>query len=248
MALLPLDEHSFFDAFAQDIRDAKHSIFALVAYFGQYRWPKVEPLFRSALDRGVELTIVTPPSEEAPNPSYVEKVIENLRRLGAIVVTAAGMHGKDVIIDERIIYTGSMNFASHRGRLEESRRIVAPGHAKLSLEMLQAKHIRQSALNADGLPRTCPNCSRPVQVVNQRKQPNQWDKNPLKIVCPKDETCRQGYYAAIDERVPFTERPRCQKDGRTKYRRVRRGRGERWQCPKHPKECETYKVVPGDAE
>ncbi|UCC31896.1 MAG: hypothetical protein JSU86_06385 [Phycisphaerales bacterium] len=98
----------------------------------------------------------------------------------------------------------------------------------------------------DGTPRTCPNCSRPVQIVNQRKQPNQWDKNPLKVVCPKDEGCVKGYYVALDERAPFTEWPRCQKDGRTKYRCVRRGRGKVWQCPKHPKQCPTYKVVPGD--
>ena len=42
--------------------------------------------------------------------------------------------------------------------------------------------------------------------------------------------------------------PLCQKDGKTKYRRVRRGRGEIWQCPKHPKECPSIKIVPGDPD
>lgn len=243
VALQALDEHSFFDAFAQDIRNAKRSIFALVAYFGQYRWPRIEPLFRSALNRGVEVTIITPPAKEAPNPSYVDEAIKNLRRIGAVVTIATGMHGKKVIIDEKIIYTGSMNFASHRGRVEDIDRIVAPGYAKLCLEMLQAKHIRQAAFNADGSPRTCPH-GHPVQVVNLRRQPR-WDHNPLKIGCADDE-CR--YLVAIDQRAPFIDRPRCQVDQRTKYRRVRRGRGERWECPKHPKKCDTYKVVPGDTE
>lgn len=35
-----LDEQSFFRYFAADISSASHSIFALAAYFGTYRWPK----------------------------------------------------------------------------------------------------------------------------------------------------------------------------------------------------------------
>jgi len=66
----------------------------------------------------------------------------------------------------------------------------------------------------------------------------------MKVGCinPKCE----GYLRDIDERPPFKEVPICQVDGRAKYRRVRRGRGEIWQCPKHPKECPTEKVIPGD--
>jgi hypothetical protein len=40
----------------------------------------------------------------------------------------------------------------------------------------------------------------------------------------------------------------CQVDGRTSYRKVQRGRGKVWQCPKHPRDCKTEKVVPGDPE
>lgn len=55
-----------------------------------------------------------------------------------------------------------------------------------------------------------------------------------------------NYLRNVDERPPFREAPRCQVDGRTKYRRVRRGRRQLWECPKHPRECTTEKVVPGD--
>ncbi len=242
-----LDETSFFDCFAEDINAAKTSIFALAPYFGEYRWPKIQPLFSAALSRKIEVTIVTPPLVEARNKSYVEKVITNLRTLGAVVVTASGMHGKDIIIDEKIVYTGSMNWSSHRGRIEVMHRINAPKYAKQYLEFLQAKHIRQSATSEDGAPRSCPHCGWPLQIVNQRRQHSPWDFQAMKIGCtnPDRDDC-PGYLRDIDERPPFKQVPVCQMDGRTKYRRVRRGRGEIWQCPKHPKECERFKVVQGD--
>jgi KaiC/GvpD/RAD55 family RecA-like ATPase len=238
------DETSFFDCFAKDINAAKTSIFALAPYFGEYRWPKIQPLFSAALSRNVEITIITPPLTEAPNKGYVEKVITNLRSLGAIVATASGIHGKDIIIDEKIVYTGSMNWSSHRGRIEVMHRINAPKYAKQYLEYLQAKHIRQSVTNDDGTPRLCPYCSCLIQIVNQRRQHFPWDFQAMKIGCTNPDC--QGYLRDIDERPPYKQAPVCPIDGRTRYRRVRRGRGEIWQCPKHPKECERFKVVQGD--
>lgn len=238
------DETTFFDHFAKDINAAKKSIFALAPYFGEYRWPKIQPLFCAALSRNIEITIVTPPLTEALSKNYTEKVIMNLRALGAVVVTASGIHGKDIIIDERILYTGSMNWSSHRGRIEVMHRIDAPKYAKQYLEFLQAKHIRQSATNEDGTTRLCPKCGWPLQVVNQLQQHRRWDFQPMKIGCTNPKC--QEYLRDIDERPPFKQVPVCQVDGRTKYRRVRRGRGEIWQCPKHPKDCERFKVVEGD--
>lgn len=241
-----LDETSFFRRFAEDLSAATSSIFGLAPYFGEYRWPKIQPLFSAALARGVEVTLVTPPLSEAQNPWYVEKVIKNLRDLGAVVVQASGLHGKDVIIDEKIVYTGSMNWSSHRGRAEVIHRIESPEYAKLCLELMQAKYIRKAAIYEDGTLRVCPYCGYPIQIVNQRHQRGHWDFQPMKVGC-SNPRC-QRYLRDIDERPPFVEIPRCQIDGRTKYRRIRQRKREIWQCPKHPKECPTFKVVPGDPE
>jgi len=239
-----LDEGTFFDRFAQDIGAAKTSIFGLAPYFGEYRWPKIQPFFIAALNRGIAVTLVVPPLGEAENPNYVNAVIKNLREQGAVVITASGLHGKDVIIDERIIYTGSMNWSSNRGRIETIHRLYAPRYAKQCLEYMQAKYIRQSAQHEDGTSRVCPLCGHSVQVVNQRRQHGKWDLQSMKIGCSNPDC--EGYLRDIDERPPFKSVPRCQVDGLTKYRKVRRGRGEMWQCPKHPKQCPTEKVVMGD--
>ncbi len=242
-----LDELSFFDRFAEDMRLAARSVFGLAPFFGEYRWPRVEPLFRAALARGVEVTLVIPPRAEASNPTYVDAVVKNLRSLGAVVVAAGGLHGKDIVIDARVHYTGSLNWASHRGRAEVMHRTESPARAKLVLDYIQANYIRAAAVHEDGAPRRCPECGGPIQVVNQRKQ-RPWDFQAMKVGCASYHTTGCKYLRNVDERAPFKELPRCQVDRTTKYRRVRRGRGEVWQCPKHPRDCETMKAVPGDPD
>ena len=239
-----LDETNFYERFTMDINSSSKSIFGLTPYFGEYRWSRIQPLFSAALERGVEVTLVTPPTSEAENQEYVNQAIRNLRDHGAVVISASGLHGKDIILDERIHYTGSLNWASSRGRMEIMHRTDSPELARLVLKYLQARHIRSAAVHEDGRPRVCPTCGGPTQVVNQRQQHGRWDFQAMKVGCANSE-CR-NYLRNIDERPPFMDVPLCQVDGRTRYRRVRRGRGEIWQCPKHPRECEAEKVVPGD--
>lgn len=241
-----LDEGTFFDRFAEDMNRASRSVFGLVPFFGEYRWPRVQPLFAAALGRGVEVTLVVPPSGEAKNASYVEGAVASLRTMGAVVVLGAGLHGKDIVIDERVHYTGSLNWASHRGRREIMHRTDSPALAKLVLQFLQAQYIRSAGIHEDGSPRRCPECGGPTQVVNQRRQHWNWDKQAMKVGCANPDC--QKYLRNVDERSPFREAPCCSVDGRTRLRRVKRGKGEVWECPKHPKNCLREKVVPGDPD
>jgi phosphatidylserine/phosphatidylglycerophosphate/cardiolipin synthase-like enzyme len=87
---------------------------------------------------------------------YVESVVANLRDLGAVVILGAGLHGKAIIIDERVHYTGSLNWASHRGRREIMHRTDGPALSKLVLQFLQAQYIRRAGIHEDGSPRRCP--------------------------------------------------------------------------------------------
>lgn len=239
-----LDEDSFFPRFFDDIDAADETVFGLAPFFGEYRWPQVEPHIAAALDRGVEVTLVTPPLSETKNRGYVDGVVGHLRRLGAVVVHASGLHGKDLIIDKRIVYTGSLNWCSHRGNSEIMHRTDSAALAASVLNFLQARYFRQAAVHEDGTARRCPKCGGETQIVSQLRQRGVWDHQPLKVGCTNPK-CR-SYLVDLDQRTPFAAVPRCERDGRTKYRRVKAGRGERWKCPKHPKECTQHKVVPGD--
>ena len=87
-----------------------------------------------------------------------------------------------------------------------------------------------------------------MQVVNLRQQHGTWDYQAMKVGCAAYHRTGCKYLRDIDERAPLKDPPRCQVDHVTKYRRIRRGRGEVWQCPKHPKQCKTMKVVRGDPD
>ncbi len=238
-----LDEDSFFAYFTEDIKRAEESIFGLAPYFGKYRWPRVQPYFYDALARGVEVTLVMPPVEEAANPNYVEQVVQNLRKAGAVIFPSSGLHGKDIVIDKRIVYTGSMNWSSSRGLFETVHRIASPSYAESYLDFLQVKFIRQAGFIHAGKERRCPLCGSTLKIVNTLKQAR-WDLQPLKIGCTNGK-CK-GYLRDITERPPFERIPVCSKDNKTKCRRVTFRRAEYWECPKHPKECKRIKVVPGD--
>lgn len=240
-----LDEVTFFEHFFEDIKSASREFFGLVAFFGEYRWPRVHPYISDALNRGIAVTLVTPPlSEVKDNKTYVQKAIKNLRDLGAVVVHASGLHGKEIVIDDRVHYVGSLNWASHRGNNEVMHRIESEEWAKTTLKYLQARYIRRAAAYENGELRSCPNCGGSTHVINQQRQHGTWDKQAIKIGC-SNPSCN-SYLRSIDERLPFREFPRCQMDGITKYRKVTKGKGQIWQCPKHPKECKTEKVIPGD--
>lgn len=243
--LEPLDEEGFFERFTGDLNSSSKSIFAFAPYFGEFRWPRIQPHFSAALARGVEITFIVPPLHEAQNKSYVREVVRNLRTMGAVVVEASGIHGKDVIIDEGILYTGSMNWSSNRGRFENIHRIQAPSYVRQYLDFVQAKHLRNASMHEDGSPRVCPFCGSPTRIVNQKVQHGPWDKRQaIKVGCT-NKNCK-GYLRDVDERPPFKNIPVCKVDGKTKYRLVKIRRSEYWKCPKHPKDCPSYKAVPGD--
>src|SRR5262249_13444402 len=149
--------------------------------------------------------------------SFVDAAIRNLREMGAIVISGSGLHGKDIVIDEQIHYTGSLNWASHRGRSEIMHRTLSPALAKLVLQFLQARYIRAAAIHEDGSPRVCPECGGPTQIVNQRIQHGFWDKQAMKVGCANPE-CKR-YLRNVDERPALRSVPLCEIDGKTKYRR-----------------------------
>ena len=238
-----LDERTFFQRLEADLGSASDEVIALMAHVGEYRWPRVEPWFAGAIRRGVKVTIVVPEIARALDRSYAESVYRHLGSLGAVVIEARGMHGKDIVIDDRVLYTGSLNWASNRGTAEVVWRIVSgmsPGRFR---DGIQAKFLRSVAERADGDPRLCPLCEGRLRLVNVGRPLREWDKQPLKVACSSG----QGhYFAPLDERLPLERPPLCARDGKTEFVKVVRGRGHVWRCPNRHRECRDERFVRGD--
>ena len=223
------------DGIVEELARAEEEIFAILPHPDESWWPVLAGHFSAGPGRGVATTLLVPPLAEAPDPRWADQALRRVRAIGCIGVQSTGFRGLTMVIDGRTVLTGGPDLLY---------RVECPGFAERLLRLMQASLIRESATSRAGQPRTCPHCGWPVQVVNQRRRMGGWDRQPLKVGCTND-SCRK-YLRDLDERLPLAEPPRCPVDGRTPYRRLRRGRGWVWVCPLHPYECPREKVVPGD--
>lgn len=118
-------EGTFYPAFWHDLERVRESLVLFSPFTtttGTSRW--VEPL-RAAIARGVAVRVVTrPPQETGGVPAgEVAEIITGLRQLGVAVDLRARMHEKFAIIDNRILWHGSLNILSHRDTHESMLRI-----------------------------------------------------------------------------------------------------------------------------
>ncbi|RMH37477.1 MAG: hypothetical protein D6690_02565 [Nitrospirae bacterium] len=119
------NEGSFYPAFSQDLLRARQSIIILSPFAketGTARWADV---LRAALARGVRVRILTRPPGTFGGGDAKE-VISALRSMGMTVDLREHMHEKIAIIDERILWHGSLNILSHRDTQESMLRFDSP--------------------------------------------------------------------------------------------------------------------------
>jgi hypothetical protein len=118
-------EGTFYARFAQDIHKAQHAILIFSPFLterGASRWID---LLRNAMDRGLLVRIVTrPPGDHGGilEAGLVE-MLDAVRALGITVDHRARMHEKIAIIDDEILWHGSLNILSHKDTAESMLRI-----------------------------------------------------------------------------------------------------------------------------
>lgn len=118
-------EGTFYGRFAQDLRKAQHGILILSPFLtarGASGWMD---LLRHARERGLSVRIVTrPPGDHGGilEDGLVE-LFDEIRELGIAVDYRARMHEKIAIIDDEILWHGSLNILSHNDTGESMLRI-----------------------------------------------------------------------------------------------------------------------------
>jgi len=157
-------EGTFYFAFAQDLARARESIVILSPLMtapGTARWVD---LLRGAIARGVHVRIVTRPPYGTGQDSKdeVAELIRELRSLGVTVDLRERMHEKMAIIDDRILWHGSLNIFSHRKTSESMLRIVNSKLCRhldrfLSLPVDRREQNDGPSSRSSGNPR-CPDC------------------------------------------------------------------------------------------
>lgn len=115
------DQNSFDQVFSVDIERAKKSVAIYSGFVTEQRVATYESLFRLKKSEGVSVRCVTRPPKYNGSipPEQGKAALDGLERLGCIVDTRGEIHEKVVIIDDEILWHGSLNALSHTNRTDE---------------------------------------------------------------------------------------------------------------------------------
>jgi ssDNA-binding Zn-finger/Zn-ribbon topoisomerase 1 len=125
---------SFSDACLFDIKNAKKSVVIFSGFVTPERVSSYGDLFRAKIDEGVAIRCVTrPPRFNGSIPVELGKqALDALEGIGVIVDCRQKIHEKIVLVDNRIVWSGSLNPLSHTSRTDEfMTRAESEGYAEV---------------------------------------------------------------------------------------------------------------------
>lgn len=106
------DNNNFLDVFIADVLSAKHEVLLVSPFVSKKTLAKLLPLLSPA---AVKTTIITRPPEDNKNEIVrhrAEECIAMLKSSGFTIHTRSSIHQKFTVIDQRLIWYGSINFLS----------------------------------------------------------------------------------------------------------------------------------------
>lgn len=115
------DGKTFYGVYCQDIRTSSKEILIVSPFMRKGRITQLVRNLTEAILNGVSVTVVTRPPQDFKEKERetVEKNISTLQEYGVKVVTKSGFHQKFTVIDQEVVWYGSVNFLSF-GISEES--------------------------------------------------------------------------------------------------------------------------------
>lgn len=119
------DQNSFYKAFVKDISAAKNRVVIESPFITNNRLNHLVPILEKLTRREVRVIVNTKPTEEhgVLLADMATNGIINLQDIGVTVLLTSGHHRKLAIIDDDILWEGSLNILSQNDSCEIMRRI-----------------------------------------------------------------------------------------------------------------------------
>lgn len=137
------DEHDFYAAFSRDFKNATYEVIIESPYITIRRSSEIAPLISRLVKKNVKICILTRNPEHHDGDLQRQAIIgiNTLRKSGARVVICHDMrHRKLAIIDNEILWEGSLNLLSQNA----SRELMRRTHSQEScLQLLRITSIRK---------------------------------------------------------------------------------------------------------
>jgi len=112
------DVNSFVPVMKNDFSGARKEILIVSPYLRKKRIDTILEWLKEALKMGVSVTVITRPPESYKEPERIKECIEYLQSF-VTVVQKSNIHQKFILIDNRLVWYGSINLLSY-GSSEES--------------------------------------------------------------------------------------------------------------------------------
>lgn len=120
------NEHTFYQAFLNDLKIREKEIIIESPYITNTRAQLFRPIFQDLLDKRVKIYIITrnPQEHEEWLAVQAEGEISEYEIMGVQVLLCAGNHHRKLaMLDRKILYEGSLNILSQAHSREIMRRI-----------------------------------------------------------------------------------------------------------------------------
>lgn len=115
------DNHNFMTVFSNDISSAKSDMVIVSPYMTKKRLSQMLNLLSSGINNGAKLTVITRPEAgytEEDKPVFSD-MVNAIRLTGANLIFKSNIHQKFAVIDQKIVWYGSINLLSF-GSSQES--------------------------------------------------------------------------------------------------------------------------------
>lgn len=116
------NESNFYQTFLDDLANAKALVVLQSPFITHKRWSQLSSDFRSCVNRHVCICVFV---QDQGDSAEFQNCLSHLRNAGLHVNVRHSIHEKVAVIDERVLWDGSLNILSHRNTCERMSRIVS---------------------------------------------------------------------------------------------------------------------------
>ena len=119
------DKNNFLLVYSNDIISASTEIIIVSPFITKKRTLEMMKNLQIALDKKVKIIVVTRPAEEykGKDSHSWQSIIEHLKSAGVNIVMKTNIHQKFAIIDQKLVWYGSINLLSYGGAQESMMRL-----------------------------------------------------------------------------------------------------------------------------
>lgn len=137
------DQTDFDRALAVDIGQARHSIAIFSGFIADRRTRELADALEARIHEGVKARCVTrPPHSNLPNRAAGKSALDKLEAIRCVVDCRKRIHQKVVIIDQQIVWHGSLNALSYSQYSDElMTRTIGRGFAQVVAALMAKKRV-----------------------------------------------------------------------------------------------------------